>query len=76
MTAMTTIEFCMMLVMLFLTWHLWRMSKRIRELELHDKAQWETISRLWEEIRANRKRIAVVEQKDVLDSIMRGDGNG
>lgn len=73
---MTTIEFCMMLVMLFLTWHLWRMSKRIRELELHDKAQWETISRLWEEIRANRKRIAVVEQKDVLDSIMRGDGNG
>lgn len=73
---MTTTEFCMMLVMLFLTWHLWRMSKRIRELELHDKAQWETISRLWEEIRANRKRIAVVEQKDVLDSIMRGDGNG
>lgn len=73
---MTTIEFCMMLVMLFLTWHLWRMSKRIRELELHDKAQWEMISRLWEEIRANRKRIAVVEQKDVLDSIMRGDGNG
>lgn len=76
MTAMTTIEFCMMLVMLFLTWHLWRMSKRIRKLELHDKAQWETISRLWAEIRANRKRIAVVEQKDVLDSIMRGDGNG
>lgn len=73
---MTMTEFCMMLVMLFLTWHLWRMSKRIRELELHDKAQWETISRLWEEIRANRKRIAVVEQKDVLDSIMRGDGNG
>lgn len=80
---MTTTEFCMMLVMLFLTWHLWRMSKRIRKLELHDKAQWDTISRLWEtisrlreEIRANRKRIAVVEQKDVLDSIMRGDGNG
>ena len=70
---MTTTEFCMMLVMLFLTWHLWRMSERIRELELHDKALWEKISSLCEEIRANRKRIAVVEQKDVLDSIMRGD---
>ena len=64
MTAMTTTEFCMILVMLFLTWHLWRMSKRIRELELHDKAQWETISRLWEEIIANRKRITALEQKD------------
>ena len=40
------------------------MSKRIRELELHDKAQWETISRLWEEIIANRKRITALEQKD------------
>lgn len=61
---MTTTEFCMMLVMLFLTWHLWRMSERIRELELHDKAQWETISRLWEELTANRKRIAALEEKD------------
>lgn len=68
MTAMTTTEFCMMLVMLFLTWHLWRMSKRIRKLELTNKAQWETISRLWVEIRANRKRIAALE-KD-------GDDNG
>ena len=61
---MTTTEFCMTLVMLFLTWHLWRMSKRIRELEMHSKALWETNSRLWEEIIANRKRIAVMEQKD------------
>ena len=61
-TAMTTIEFCMMLVMLFLTWHLWRMSERIRELELHDKALWKKNSRLCEEIRANRKRIAALEK--------------
>ena len=61
---MTTTEFCMMLVMLFLTWHLWRMSKRIRELDLHDKAQWTTISRLREGIEFNEKRIAALEQKD------------
>lgn len=70
---MTTTEFCMMLVMLFLTWHLWRMSERIRELELHDNALWKKISSLCEEIRANRKRITNLEQKDALDSIMRGD---
>lgn len=59
---MTTTEFCMMLVMLFLTWHLWRMSKRIRELDLHNKSQWETMSRLWDEILANRKRIVALEK--------------
>lgn len=60
-TAMTTTEFCMMLVMLFLIWHLWRVSKRIRELDLHNKSQWETMSRLWDEITANRKRIVALE---------------
>lgn len=58
---MTTIEFCMMLVMFFLTWHLWRMSKRIGSLELNTEAQWKTI-------RANRKRIAILEEER--------DGNG
>lgn len=57
-------EVCMFFLIFFLTVLTWRMSKRIEELELHDKAQWETISRLCEEIRANRKRVAALEGKD------------
>ena len=49
-TTMTTTEFCMMLVMLFLTWHLWRMSERIKELELHRTALWEEYERLCKRI--------------------------
>lgn len=62
---MTTIEFCMMLVMFFLTWHLWRMSKRIGELGLNAEAQWKTI-------RANRKRIAALKKLSefVLESVL------
>lgn len=52
----------MMLVMLFLTWHLWRMSKRIKETELTDKAQWRSIGMVCEDIIANRKRIEALEK--------------
>ena len=47
---------------LILTLLVWSLTNRARELELHDKAQWETISRLCEEIGANRKRIAALEK--------------
>ena len=57
----------MFLISLFLTMLVWSLTNRIRELELHDEAQWETIGRLWAEIRENRKRNTALE-KD-------GDGN-
>lgn len=62
MTAMMVADVCMFFISFFLTLLVWSLTKRIRELELHDKAQWETISRLWAEIRANRKRIAALEK--------------
>lgn len=61
---MMVADVCMFFISFFLTMLVWSLTNRIRELELHDKAQWETISRLWEEIRANRKRITNLEQKD------------
>lgn len=67
MTAMMVADVCMFFICFFLTMLVWSLTNRIKETELTNKAQWETISRLWEEIRANRKRIAVLE-KD-------GDGN-
>lgn len=56
----------MMLVMFFLTWHLWRMSKRIGELELNTEAQWKTI-------RANRKRIAALKKLIENDLVIEND---
>ena len=59
---MMVADVCMFFLIFFLTLLVWSLTKRIRELELTNKAQWETISRLWAEIRANRKRIAALEK--------------
>lgn len=59
---MMVADVCMFFISFFLTLLVWSLTKRIRKLELTNKAQWETISRLWAEIRANRKRIAVLEK--------------
>lgn len=61
---MMVADVCMFFICFFLTMLVWSLTNRTRELELHDKAQWETISRLCEEIRANRKRVAALEGKD------------
>ena len=57
---MMVADVCMFFISFFLTLLVWSLTKRIRKLELTNEAQWETISRLWAEIRANRKRIAVL----------------
>ena len=59
---MMVADVCMFFISFFLTLLVWSLTKRIRKLELTNEAQWETISRLWAEIRANRKRIAVLEK--------------
>ena len=60
---MMVADVCMFFICFFLTMLVWSLTNRIKETELTNKAQWETISRLWEEIRANRKRIAVLEKE-------------
>jgi len=59
---MMVADVCMFFISFFLTLLVWSLTKRITELELHDKALWEKISSLCEEIRANRKRIAALEK--------------
>ena len=59
---MMVADVCMFFICFFLTMLVWSLTNRIKETELTNKAQWETISRLWEEIRANRNRIAALEK--------------
>lgn len=51
---MMVADVCMFFICFFLTMLVWSLTNRIRELELHDKALWEKISSLCEEIRAKR----------------------
>lgn len=60
---MMLIEFiCMALAMLSLTAWVYSLKKRIEEQELHSRALWETMGRMWEEVRADRKRIEALEE--------------
>lgn len=59
---MLIVYICMTLALLSLTAWIYNLQKRIKEQELHSRALWETMGRMWEEVRADRKRIEALEE--------------